>query len=116
MKSFLKTFIMSAVALLAILMIFAIGILGYKNVHALANGIINISLVLEFVGAVVIFAVLMGICKVVEQTPYFDEHEITIDDVQKEVERQKKISGVPFKIDSISDKKYYQIKENEEEE
>ena len=92
MKSFLKTVIMSVCGLLAILMIIAALVLGYKNIHALIHGIINIYLILEFVGSAIIFAILMGICKVVEQSPYFAEHEITLDDVQKEVERQKALS------------------------
>lgn len=93
MKSFLKTVIMSVCGLLAILMIVAVLVLGYKNIHALIHGVINISLILEFIGSAIIFAILIGICKAVEQSPYFAEHEITLDDVQKEVERQKALEA-----------------------
>ena len=66
MKSFVKTTVTAVCAILAIQFIFVIGVLGYRNIEALIHGVINISLVLEFVGAVIIFGIIIGVFSMLE--------------------------------------------------
>ncbi len=66
MKSFVKTTVTAVCAILAIQFIFVIGVLGYRNIAALIHGVINISLVLEFVGAVIIFGIIIGVFSMLE--------------------------------------------------
>lgn len=63
MRKFINTIVMTACALLAINMMFAICVLSYRNIKLLVEGLINISLVLELIASVVIFGILVAIFK-----------------------------------------------------
>lgn len=70
LRSFISTILMTISALLALFMIIAVIILGYRNIVLLAKGILNPSLILEFVGATAIFGILIGLFKFVDDNNY----------------------------------------------
>ena len=70
MRKFISTIVMTTCAILSINMIFAIGVLSYRNIKLLVEGLINISLVLELIGSVVIFGILVAIFKYTDDNNY----------------------------------------------
>lgn len=87
LRGFISTILMTITALLAVFMIIAVIILGYRNIALLTKGIINPSLILEFVGATVIFGILIGLFKFVDDNNYDHRPKNkTVGEVSKENE------------------------------
>ena len=83
MRKFVSTVVMTTCAILSINMIFAIGVLSYRNIKLLVEGLINISLVLELIGSVVIFGILVAIFKFVDDNNYDHRPTPSIEELTK---------------------------------
>lgn len=98
MRKFISTVVMTVCALLAINMVFAIGILSYRNIVLLVKGVINISLILELLGSTVIFGILIAVFKFVDDNNYDHRPTPSIEELTK-----PKQSPNPFKNNELYD-------------
>lgn len=106
MKSFVKTTVTAVCAMLAIQLIFIIGVLGYRNIAALIHGVINISLVLEFVGAVIIFGIIIGVFSILENDKKNDYYTCRKPDQPADPFAIKRIIDFESGVEDLAEKIY----------
>ncbi len=108
MKSFVKTTLIAVCTVLIIQLVFVIGILGYRNIEALIHGVINISLVLEFVGVVIIFGIIIGVFGILENDKKNDYYTCRKPDQPADPFAIKRITETEFEagVEDLAEKIY----------
>lgn len=106
MRKFFSTVAMTMCALLGIFMIFAIGVLAYRNIKLLVEGLINISLILEMFGAIAIFGFLIAVFKIVDDNNYDHRPTPSIEELKKMECVKPKQPSNPFSTSKFDDNTY----------
>lgn len=106
MRKFFSTVAMTVCALLGIFMMFAIGVLAFRNIKLLVEGLINISLMLEMVGAIVIFGFLIAVFKIVDDNNYDHRPTPSIEELEKMECVKPKQPSNPFSTSKFDDNTY----------
>lgn len=106
MRKFFSTVAMTVCALLGIFMMFVIGVLAFRNIKLLVEGLINISLILEMVGAIIIFGFLIAVFRIVDDNNYDHRPTPSIEELEKMECVKPKQPPNPFSTSKFDDDTY----------